>query len=397
MRLLRTLRQPRELARLPEESFAHIPSSSVKTVLHLIDTGGIGGAETVYLNLVRGLDPSRWDHVAVVPSRGWLYGQLADCGITPIVLAERSSFDVGYFARLSRIIRQHRVDLIQGHLFGSAVRAALLACVLRIPAVGTIHGTIDLKSNERFRRLKVAAINRGLKRVVFVSELLRRSFLDTVPLRADRATVILNGIKPRPVFAADGAAFRKEFGLSPGDFVIGTIANPGPAKGLDVLLDAAAIIKTQAPAARFVVVGELDQGRGSELIAGRDARGLTSEVILTGFRSDTHRALAAFDMYALTSRTEGLPLSLLEAMAAPLPVVATRCGGPEEIIDDRISGTLVQNGSASAIASAILQLRADVDERRRMANAGREVVMSRFTLKRQVDAYDQLYRECLAE
>jgi glycosyltransferase involved in cell wall biosynthesis len=367
----------------------------LNTVLHLIDTGGIGGAETVYLNLIRDLDHSRWNHVAVVPTRGWLYGQLANCGVTPIVLAERNSFDVAYFARLAMIIRRHRVELIQGHLFGSAVRAALLASVLRIPAIATIHGTIDLKSNERFRRLKVAAINHGLERVVFVSELLRRSFLDAIPLRTDRATVILNGIQPRPVSAAEGAQFRTEFGISPNEFVVGTIANPGPAKGLDVLLDAAAILKMQSPGCRFVVVGELDHGRGAELIAGRGARGLTDDVVLTGFRSDTHRALAAFDMYALTSRTEGLPLSLLEAMAAPLPVVATRCGGPEEIIDDGINGVLVENGSAQAVASAITRLRADAGERRRLALAGREVVTSRFTLERQVESYDRLYRECL--
>lgn len=367
----------------------------MNAVLHLIDTGGIGGAETVYLNLVRDLDHSRWNHVAVVPTRGWLHAQLSSCGITPIVLAERNSFDAAYFAKLAAIIHRHGVQLIQGHLFGSAVRAALLSLVCRIPAVATIHGTIDLQSNERFRGLKVAAINHGLQQVVFVSELLRRSFLEAVPLRSDRAIVILNGIEPRLTSPGDGTQFRREFGISPNDFVIGTIANPGPAKGLDVLLDAAAILKTQSRGCRFVVVGELDRGRGTELIAGRDARGLTDNVVLTGFRSDTLRALAAFDVYALTSRTEGLPLSLLEAMAAEVPVVATRCGGPEEIIDDGVNGVLVANGSAQAVASSIMRLRADARERRRLAQAGRAVVTSRFTLERQVQSYDRLYRECL--
>jgi glycosyltransferase involved in cell wall biosynthesis len=367
----------------------------VNTVLHLIHTGGIGGAETVYLNLIRDLDHTLWNHVAVVPNEGWLYAQLASCGITPIVVAERHSFDVAFFVRLAAIIHKHRVQLIQAHLFGTGVRAALLAPLFRIPAVATIHGTIDLPSNERFQAIKVAAINHGLQRVVFVSELLRRSFLDTIPLRPERATVILNGINPPRISPGEGAQFRRELGIFPDEFVIGTIANPGPAKGLDVLLDAAAIVRVQSPGCRFVVVGELDHGRGAELIAGREARGLTDYVVLPGFRSDTNRALAAFDMYALTSRTEGLPLSLLEAMGAELPVVATRCGGPEEIIHDGVDGLLVANGSAEDVASSIIRLRTDVQERRRMAQAGRQVVMSRFTLERQVQAYDRLYRECL--
>jgi glycosyltransferase involved in cell wall biosynthesis len=369
----------------------------VNTILHMIDTGGIGGAETVYLNLVRDLDHSRWRHVAVVPTAGWLYGRLTDIGVEPIVLSERSSFDAVYFARLAAIIRRHRVDIIQAHLFGSAVRAALLAFVCRLPAVATLHGTIDLQTNERFRQLKTAAINHGLRRIVFVSELLRRSFLEAIPLQPNRTTVILNGIDPQRYLPGDGTQFRQEFGISPEEFVIGTIANPGPAKGLDVLLEAAVILKAQSPGCRFVIVGELDHGRGAELIAGRDARGLTHDVVLTGFRSDTHRALAAFDVYALTSRTEGFPLSLLEAMSAQLPVVATRCGGPEEIIEDGVTGLLVTNGSSQAVASSIGRLRADPHERQRLAKAARQVVENRFTLHRQVESYGELYRQCLVD
>ena len=361
----------------------------------MIDTGGIGGAETVYLNLVRDLDHSRWRHVAVVPTAGWLCSQLTNVGVKPIVMSERNSFDVAYFARLAAIIRRHRIDIIQAHLFGSAVRAALMAFVCRIPAVATLHGTIDLQANERFRQLKVAVIDHGLSRVVFVSELLRRSFLDAVPLQPNRTTVILNGIDPGRFLPGDGTRFRQEFGISPNEFVIGTIANPGPAKGFDVLLDAAAILKTRSPGCRFVVVGELDHGRGAEWIKSRDARGLTHDVVLTGFRSDTHRALAAFDMYALTSRTEGLPLSLLEAMSAELPVVATRCGGPEEIIEDGVAGLLVANGSSEAVAGSIMRLRADLHGRQRMARAARQAVESRFTLARQVQSYAELYGQCL--
>lgn len=362
----------------------------------MIDTGGIGGAETVYLNLICGLDHKRWRHVAVVPTHGWLFDRLKDAGIQPIVISERNSVDVVFFARLFALIRRLRVDIIHGHLFGSAVRAALLSRVSRVPAIGTLHGTIDLPPGERFRRLKVSAINHGLKRIVFVSELLRRSFLTVVPLRHDLATVIENGINPKPVSRRDGDGFRGELGILPDEFVVGTVGNPGPAKGFDVLLDAASILKAQSPGYRFVIVGELAGGRGNELMQDRAARGLTGDVVLTGFRSDVNRALAAFDVYALTSRTEGFPLSLLEAMAAGLPVVATRCGGPQQIMDDGVTGILVENGSAGAIASSIAGLRSDAEKRRRLGNSASKAVSERFTLDAQLKSYERLYNECLS-
>lgn len=369
----------------------------MNTILHMIETGGPGGAETVYLNLVRGLDPARWRHVAVLPTRGWMYDQLTEFGIEPILMPERSSLDVTFFARMAALIHRQGVEIIHGHLFGSAVRAALLARVCGIPGVATLHGGSDLPPGEHWRGLKVAIVNHGLKRIVFVSEPLRRAFLDNVPLRRDLTVVIPNGINAERFESSYGAEFRAEFGIEPSDFVVGTVANPGPAKGFDVLLDAAAILKAKSSGYRFVVVGDLSFGRGAELLEARAARGLTDDVVMTGFRSDVHSAYAAFDVYALTSRSEGFSLSLVEAMAAGLPVVATRCGGPEQILEDGVTGLLVENGSSEAIASSIERLRASAGERRRLGEAARTSVRERFTLDAQIRAYEELYDDCLSE
>jgi glycosyltransferase involved in cell wall biosynthesis len=367
----------------------------VKTILHMIETGGTGGAETVYLNLVRGL--TRWRHVTVLPKREWMYDQLTDFGMQPILLADRRVFDVVYFARMTALIKRRGVDLIHAHLFGSAVRAALLARVCGIPAIATLHGGIDLGARERFRRLKVEIVNRGLKQIVFVSEPLRRSLLESVPLRPDLATVIPNGIDASRFSSSDGHSFRAEFGIAPDEFVVGTVGTPGrSAKGLDVLLDVAALLKTRSPGIRFVIVGDLDLGRGTELLSQRAARGLTDDVIITGFRSDVPRALAAFDVYALTSRSEGFSLALIEAMASGLPVVATRCGGPEQIVTDGVTGLLVENGSVEAIATAIERLRSSAAERQRLGAGGRDAVKQRFSLDKQLRSYERLYEQCLA-
>ena len=367
---------------------------AVKTVLHMIETGGTGGAETVYVNIVRGLDATRWQHVPVLPVREWMYEQLVAAGVQPVMLSERGTFDVAYFARMVALIRKRRVDLIHAHLFGSAVRAALLSRISGVPAIATLHGNMDLGSRERFLGAKIKLLNSGLKRVVFVSEPLRRTVLDAVPLRPDLAEVIPNGIDAARFASGDGRSFRAEFGIAPDEFVVGTVATPGrAAKGLDIFLEVAALLRKRLPRIRFVIVGDLALGRGTELLEQRAALGLDNDVIMTGFREDVAAALASFDVYALTSRTEGFSISLVEAMASGLPVVSTRCGGPEQILKDGVTGLLVENESATAVASAIERFRANPEERRRLGSAARVESRERFSLDAQLRSYDRLYQE----
>ena len=368
----------------------------MKTVLHMIETGGTGGAETVYLNLVRRLDPARWRPIPVIPRKGWIYEQLTASRIEPNLITERGTFDVAYYAQLVSLIRKSKVDLIHAHLFGSAVRAALLGQICRVPAIATLHGDMDLRQGERFRSAKLALLNRGLERIVFVSEPLRQSFLAAVPLRPDLATVIPNGIDADRFTRGNGAAFRAELGIGGDEFLVGAVASPGRrAKGLDILLDVAQRLRGGSPRTRFVLVGDLEGGRGEEFLRDRAERGLTDDVIVTGFRSNVNDALAAFDVYALTSRSEGFSISLIEAMASGRAVVATRCGGPEQILSHGTTGLLVDNESPPAIATAIESLRANRAERERLGAAAQRAVRERFTLEAQLAAYERVYAETL--
>src|SRR5262245_66208871 len=112
-----------------------------RTVLHLIDTGGPGGAETIFLNLVTGLDPARWRSVAVVPVKDWLWGALEAEGIEPILLPSVGSFDIKLLTSVMSLALKHRADLIQTHLFTSAVYASVAATPLGLPVVCTFHGS----------------------------------------------------------------------------------------------------------------------------------------------------------------------------------------------------------------------------------------------------------------
>lgn len=372
----------------------------MNTVLHIIETTEAGGAETVYLNIVRKLDPTRWRSIAVLPDKGWLYGELVESGVEPVVTAEAKSIDLGFLARMYALVRREKVSLIQSHLLGSTVRAALLSMMCGVPAIGTLHGEVDLSPSERFRLLKTMILNNGLQRLVFVSEPLRRSFLKSLRLSPNLTAVIPNGIDVDRFFRNRSSIIRKELGIFENEFLIGTVANPIrakglDAKGLDILLNTAALLKTRSPGCRFVIVGELTRGRGDEVMKLRRELGLTDNVVLTGFRNDVENVLSVLDIYVLSSRSEGFSLALVEAMAAGLPVVATKCGGPEEILSDHVTGVLVENGSAEAIAEAVESLRANSEDRRRLGEAARESVRERFTLEAQIKSYDNLYEDCL--
>ncbi len=367
----------------------------MRTILHLIQTGGPGGAETVYVNLVRGLDGRRWRSVPVLPNREWMYEQLRAWEPPPIVLPGERQVSLRHLRALREIIRRERVDLIHAHFFASAEIASLIGVLTGTPAVATLHGQTDILGGKRLR-LKAALLNRGLGRIAVVSESLRRFFLSATALRPEKLVVIPNGVDLAHFSAERDPSFRREFGIADDAFVVGAVGNLRPAKGYDVLLEAAARLRRDERGIHFVIVGQAAGPLYEELLHKRHALGLDAHVTFTGFRDDVARALAAFDAYVITSRDEGFSLSTVQAMAAALPVVATRCGGPEEIIEDGVTGLLVENASADAVADALRRLRQSPDERALLGRRGRLTAQERYTTAAQVEAYAALYEECLA-
>jgi glycosyltransferase involved in cell wall biosynthesis len=368
------------------------------TVMHLISTSGPGGAETACVNLIRGLDPARWRGVVVVPEKGWLYDEVQRAGGQPIVLDRGSRFGLpGYFVALARLVRRHKVGLIHGHLFGPSYSASLLGLLVKLPVVGTLHGQVDLHPEERFKRIEFGLLNRGASRVVFVSESLRRFFLGTGLLRSEITAVIPNGVDTARFSQAPDRSSRAPFGASDDEFLVGAVGNVRPAKSYDVLLRAAALLRARSVNYRFVVVGEADSEWGLRLRSLCEDLGLADCVSFPGYLRDVTPALNAFDVYAITSQSEGFSISTVEAMAAGLPVVATRCGGPEEIVDDGITGILVANGSAEAVAAAIESLRINARWRRELGDAAHAAVQRRFTMDAHLHAYEALYEKCLVE
>ena len=195
--------------------------------------------------------------------------------------------------------------------------------------------------------------------------------------------------------APDGSRIRAELGLPEGTFLVGSVGNIRPAKGYDHLVRAAALVASDHPEIHFLVAGQ-GQGRlWQELHALREEVGVQDTVHFLGFRPDANALLAGCDLFLLPSTSEGFSIATIEAMAQGVPIIATQSGGPEEIITPEVDGVLIPPGSSELIAQAVTRLAAAPEERERLRRSAASTVAQRFSLERQVAAYEAISRDVL--
>jgi glycosyltransferase involved in cell wall biosynthesis len=368
----------------------------MSTILHIIDTTGPGGAETVFIDLATRLPKDKYRSVVVIRGKGWVYDELCRRGVTPVLLDAKGSFNWRYLLALRKVIRQESVDLIQSHLLGSNVYSALVGLLAGKPVITTFHGSVDISKQERFMVLKFGLINIGASRIVAVSDSLRHEIVNRSPLRAEKTDIIYNGIDIAAFERKKSDALRLQFGWGKEDFIIGSLGNIRPAKAYDVLLRAAASIDNQIQTCRFVIAGQCESkgkpGRlYEELLELREALNLQDHVKFIGFVDDPADFLSKVDLFLLSSTSEGFSISTIQAMASSLPVIVTRSGGPEEIVTHQKDGWLVEKDDPAAMAEAISMLSIDQEQCTRLSENAKITVERRFGLSAMLGAYQKLY------
>jgi len=369
----------------------------MKTILHVIDTTGPGGAETVFIDLVSNLSRNKYRPVVVIRGKGWVHDTLCESGVDPVVMDAKGSFNWRYLSRLVSLIRREKVDLVHSHLLGSNVYGSIAGMIARKPVVATFHGSVDIAEQERLKGLKFSAINAGASTIVTVSASLRNDILDRTSLRAGKIRVIYNGIKTADYLNPRSDRLRREYGWPSEDIIIGSLGNLRPSKAYDVLVQAANLLKDSPREYRFLIAGQGKSGLYDELLQLRNELGLQDSVHFPGFVDRPAEFLSGLDMYLLSSRSEGFSIATIQAMAAGLPVVATRSGGPEEIITHGENGWLVEPGNPHAIADALEMLAADNVLCRSLSMAGKAHVTKTFGMETMLSAYEDIYEELIRE
>ena len=367
----------------------------MKTILHIIDTTGPGGAETVFIDLASRLPKDKYRSVVVIRGKGWVYEELCRRGIKPILLDAKGSFNFRYLMGLRNIIRGESVDLIQSHLLGANVYCSLAGLLTGKPVVATFHGEVDIGENERLKELKFGVLNAGARRIIAVTDSLLEDIVNRTTLKKHKATVIYNGIDTTSFIRARSTSLRDKYSWHENDIIIGSLGNIRPAKGYDILLKAAALLENKSHSYRFVIAG---QGKGElydSLLTLRKELGLEDRVKFLGFIDDPAEFLAGIDIFLSSSISEGLPLSAIQAMVAALPMIATRCGGYEGLITDRENGVLTEVGNPAAIAEAIEILAVDSALQSKLGANAKKYAIETYDIDVMLNAYSQEYERFL--
>jgi glycosyltransferase involved in cell wall biosynthesis len=357
----------------------------------------MGGAEVLAARLARRLGDGNRCVFLCLDEIGSLGQELQGDGFTVEVLQRRPGIDWRGVWRLARFFRRERVDILHAHQYGPFFYSLMARRLYRQPPIlFTEHG----RHFPDYPRQKRIWANRLLlekrDRVVAVGEAVRHALIANEGISAARIALIYNGVDLSPYrkSGTDRDAVRKELGLQPVDFALIQVAR------LDYLKDHVTAVKTlervtrRQPNTHLILIGTgEEESKIRQAIADRR---LESSVKLLGLRTDVPRLLTAADCFLLTSISEGIPLTIIEAMAAGLPVVATRVGGMSEVVVDGTTGLLSPAGADESLAEHILSLASDPELRRRLAQAGKERAFKFFSEDRMNAAYQRLYQELVS-
>ncbi len=370
--------------------------TSPSNVLFVVDDFAKGGAAVVVYNLIQRLDRSLFKPLlCCLDDTGVLGEELKASGVKVFYLNRQPGTDWGVIKTLRQIIKAENVDLIHAHQYTAFFYGGLAAISsLFKNLIFTEHG----RHYPDQRNTKRVIVNKFMlpftARIIAVSPAVKQSLITYEGMPGHRIEVIFNGIDCHKYnIFIDTANKKKELELSPTSLLCGMIARLGTEKDHATLIRAMSKITLKYPQARLLLIG--DGPKKSELENLVRQSGLADKVIFTGSRRDIPELLAILDVAVLSTFYEGTSITLLEAMAAEKPVVASRVGGNPLVVEDGDNGFLVPPNNPEALADRLLQLFADESLRKKMGQAGRRHVQQQFSLNQMMANYEKLYQQIL--
>jgi glycosyltransferase involved in cell wall biosynthesis len=375
---------------------------AVRVVTMLDSLEALSGAETLAVEMAIRLDADRFDRTLCVtrwkdsfeteePARSAL-ARLRGAGVRILGIRRRSRLSIRPWLRLVRFLRSEGVDIVHAHKYGSNVWAVLFGRLSGVPII-VAHEHVWSFQGGYFRRIvDRELIARFSDAFIAISEGTRRAMIQRERIPPEDVIFIPNGIPDLP--RGDGAGARASLGIDPGTPIVGTVAFLRPQKALEVLIDAAVLLRRSRPELRVLIVGDgPERPRLERLIS---ERGIGETVWMLGHRSEVPDLLAALDVAVCCSDFEGAPLSVLEFMDAALPIVATRIDGITELIDDGSTGVLVPPRDPDTLSESISTLLDDPDRRLTLGRSAQDERRRRYGIDEWVRRIEDLYGELLS-
>lgn len=366
-------------------------------VLYLHEFRRIGGAERALLTLADAIRQVGVESLVALPRRDAAFAWLESRAIRAVPLTVprwRHGLSLPllplFLFRLRSRVAPADIDVVHVNNYRSAPIGGFVSRRLGVPCVCHVR---ELITSERIRQYRL----REPQALIAVSDAVAQALIEGGFPR-DRVTVVRSGIAPHEApTEVETIGLRRSLGISPHDPVLGIVAHILPHKGFDDLVQALALLQEKLPNVKCLIVGRVARERYlRRLLQLGERLSVRDRLIVVGFQEDVVPFLHAMDVFVLPSRTEGLPITILEAMAAGKPVVATPVGGIPEVVRDGETGLLVPPGDPGRLAEALIRLLEAPTLARAMGEAGRAWVERAFSLEQEAKQTCALYRHILA-
>ncbi len=366
-------------------------------ILHLVNNFADSSISRIVERIIRslGADQYEWHVGDLGGSPGEMESAIKSLGGKTVHFSAKQA-EGPVTQRLRAYIREHKIQVIHTHT-PRTILAVTRAGLKNVPHVATKH-LLTTPKDRRWGVLYTAFDYVTLylpDRIVPVSESMAAEIKSLPGMQTRRVIPVRNAIPCEEFYQPERRrTARQSLGFGSEQVVFGYTGRLDPVKRIDLLLQAFAEVLASQPNVRLLVVGEGSQSKELEAMA--QALGIAEAVTWTGFRADIARLLAAMDVYVQPSHNEGLSLSILEAMAAGKPVIATDVGGAREVLRQRETGMLIPPRTPKSLTQAMLELAQCPVLRLQLGEAAKEHVFDKFSLEKMVNAYGQIYQSLIS-
>jgi glycosyltransferase involved in cell wall biosynthesis len=372
-----------------------MPPTNTQSVLQLIAPTHFGGAERVVLDLAEAIDRA-WFRVVIgafvnvrFPENPFIE-QLKERRVPHKIFWLTRTLDVENIVRLLRTIQKEKIDIVHTHGYRSDILGGMAAKITRRPVVSTLHGWVPIDARLAFYERCDRFALRFFDRVLPVSDQMKKALAASgIPrrniVRLHNAVSLDTEIRPH---GGGGTVYKSD-----GQFLIGIIGRLSPEKDVASFLEAARMLSHTHRRVTFLVVGDGPERESLERRASRSD--LKGRVAFAGFVNEMAPVYQDLDLLVISSKTEGIPLVVLEAMKHGIPVVSTRVGGIPEVIEDGVDGILVPPGDPPAMARAIETLLLDGGRYRQMARQARLKIAADFNRANWIKTIEAIYRSLI--
>lgn len=362
------------------------------TVFHLIAPTHFGGAERVVLNLAESIDRARFNIIvgAFVNARfpqNEFVARLGERQIPYTIFWLKRTIDVDNIPRVVKLVRTQGVDIIHTHGYRSDIIGLLAARISSRPIVATVHGFVPINSRLRLYGHADLIALRFFDRILPVSDHIGGELLKS-GIAGEKMVTVRNAVDPIDIGRRHVAVTKPE-----GEFLIGIVGRLSPEKNIPGFLDVARCLAGRYDHLKFVVVGD---GPERECLEGLTIRlKLDGKVRFTGFVDEMESIYRSLDILVISSTTEGIPLTALEAMRHGIPVVSTRVGGIPEIIQEGVNGLIVDAGDMAALGKAVESLVVNREKYLTISRNARDIVRRDFNRSSWVEKIQDCYISAL--